>query len=282
MPGAPNWLRTLAGTTLLVGGDRDAARTLWSELRDTADVDWLRRTAEVRLLQLRALDEIDRLTARVAQAALRLGRAPATWPEVVAAGALPGVPVDPAGVPYSARPRRSSRARRRLAAVAAADDWSPPMTAGPGAWIIAGLFGLVIGSFLNVGHLPAAARQVGGVSAVGLRQLPARAALVRERPGRELAGAARPVRALPGADLGAVPAGRARHRPALRGHRRGHAGRAAAGGAADLRLRDDRALRHRPRAPDPAQRHHPARHRRRPRLRAGRPAGLARRRRRRR
>jgi hypothetical protein len=104
MPGAPNWLRTLAGTTLLVGGDRDAARTLWSELRDTADVDWLRRTAEVRLLQLRALDEIDRLSGPVAQAALRLGRAPATWAEVVTAGGLPGIPVDPAGVPYALGP----------------------------------------------------------------------------------------------------------------------------------------------------------------------------------
>ena len=30
----------------------------------------------------------------------------ASWEEVVAAGALPGVPVDPAGVPYDARPRR--------------------------------------------------------------------------------------------------------------------------------------------------------------------------------
>ena len=104
MPGAPSWLRTLAGTTLLVGGDRDAARALWSELRDTADVDWLRRTAEVRLLQLRALDEIDRLTARVAQAGRRLGRTPATWPEVVAAGGLPDIPVDPAGVPYALGP----------------------------------------------------------------------------------------------------------------------------------------------------------------------------------
>ena len=89
------------GTTLIAGGDRDAARTLWQELYTTADGDWMRRAAEYRLAQLRALDDIDLLTARVAEVARRLGRAPATWAEVVAAGALPGVPADPTGVPYS-------------------------------------------------------------------------------------------------------------------------------------------------------------------------------------
>jgi tetratricopeptide (TPR) repeat protein len=101
LPGAPNWLKSLAGTTLLVGGDRESARTLWNELYQTADVDWLRRTAETRLAQLRALDEIDMLEERVAAAASRLGRPPASWAEVVATGALGGVPLDPAGTPYA-------------------------------------------------------------------------------------------------------------------------------------------------------------------------------------
>ena len=101
MPGAPSWLKTLAGTTLIAGGDREAARTLWQELYTTADGDWMRRAAEYRLAQLRALDEIDGLTARVAEVARRLGRPPATWAEVVNAGALPGVPADPTGVAYS-------------------------------------------------------------------------------------------------------------------------------------------------------------------------------------
>ena len=100
MPGAPPWLKTLAGTTLIAGGDREVARTLWRELYAAADDDWLRRAAEYRLTQLQALDEIDVLTAQVAGVARRLGRAPATWAEVVATGALPGVPADPSGVPY--------------------------------------------------------------------------------------------------------------------------------------------------------------------------------------
>ena len=80
-------------------------------------------------------------------------------------------------------------------------------------WSIAGLFGLVDRQLPERVHLPAAARQVGRVPAVGLRQLPARAALVREHPGGELGGARRQVRALQGADLDPVSARRAGHRP---------------------------------------------------------------------
>ncbi|MGD9905826.1 MAG: tetratricopeptide repeat protein [Vicinamibacterales bacterium] len=104
MPGAPNWLRSLAGTTLLEGGDRASARTLWRELYTTAEVDWMRRAAEFRLAQLQALDDIDALAARVAAVAARLGRAPTDWHEVIAAGGLPGIPTDPAGAPYALGP----------------------------------------------------------------------------------------------------------------------------------------------------------------------------------
>lgn len=104
MPGAPLWLKSLAGTTLLDGGDRDAARTLWQELHASADVDWLRRAAEYRLGQLQALDDIDALTALVAEVARRTGRQPQSWQELVAVGALRRVPTDPAGVVYALGP----------------------------------------------------------------------------------------------------------------------------------------------------------------------------------
>jgi tetratricopeptide (TPR) repeat protein len=101
LPDAPNWLKTLAGTTLIQSGDRQAARAMWSELGASADVEWLRRTADYRLGQLRALDDIDALTTRVEQARQRLGRMPQSWADVIAARILPAVPTDPTGVPYS-------------------------------------------------------------------------------------------------------------------------------------------------------------------------------------
>ena len=77
MPGAPTWLQPLAATTLAEGGDRDAvAHAVAADLRDVAEEDWLRRTADVRLLQLDALDEIDQLqrARRAAPSAHRPGR----------------------------------------------------------------------------------------------------------------------------------------------------------------------------------------------------------------
>ena len=98
LPDAPPWLRTMAALTLTKGGDRTGARQLWTELYDTADIDWLREAADYRLRQLAALDDIDALTTIVAR-----GRARARaldWGAFVRAGILPAVPTDPAGQPY--------------------------------------------------------------------------------------------------------------------------------------------------------------------------------------
>ena len=97
LPGAPLWLRTMAAVTLTKGGDRASARKLWTELLDTAELDWMRRAATYGLQQLAALDDIDALTAHLAR--LR-GRTDRSWLLLIQTGALNGVPVDPTGVPY--------------------------------------------------------------------------------------------------------------------------------------------------------------------------------------
>jgi len=102
LPGAPPWLRTMAGQALTVGGDREGARRLWTELYETADVDWLRRAAEYRLRQFDALDDLDALAAVVARAR-DLGVS-LTWPSAVRAGLLREVPTDPLGEAYVLQP----------------------------------------------------------------------------------------------------------------------------------------------------------------------------------
>ena len=101
MPGAPAWLKTMAGVTLLQGGDRAAARTMWSELYASADADWIRQAAEYRLAQLRALDDIDGLTGLIGQVRARTGHVPRTWAALIGPGMLGGEPLDPTGVPYA-------------------------------------------------------------------------------------------------------------------------------------------------------------------------------------
>ncbi len=98
--GGPNWLEPLAAVTLAQGGDRRSSRLLWQQVRKSAELDWLIRTADHRLAQLDAIDQLDRLNTAVDQASLRLGRAPTGWHDVVAAGVLRGIPLDPTGVPY--------------------------------------------------------------------------------------------------------------------------------------------------------------------------------------
>lgn len=100
VPGSPAWLKTSAATMLELGRDRESARSLWLQMRDTADVDWLRRTAEIRIQQLDAAEAIDQLNQIVWRYEARTGRIPATWQELVSARILRGIPLDPAGVPF--------------------------------------------------------------------------------------------------------------------------------------------------------------------------------------
>lgn len=99
IPGAPWWLRSLAATTLARGGDRRSSRTMWLAIRESAEVDWLRRDAGRRLVQLDALDQIDQLQQLIDRDARERGGEVTDW-QAVLARVLRGVPVDPAGVPY--------------------------------------------------------------------------------------------------------------------------------------------------------------------------------------
>jgi hypothetical protein len=100
VPGASWWLKPLAATTLVQGGDRSSSRMLWQQMYDTADNEWLRNEAARRLTQLRALDEIDQLTGLLATYVGQSGQQPASWEVMVQARVLAGIPLDPTGIPY--------------------------------------------------------------------------------------------------------------------------------------------------------------------------------------
>jgi hypothetical protein len=91
VPGAPWWLKSLAANTLAQGGDRQSSRIMWESLRQSAGIDWLRREAEKRLAQLKALDDIDVLRKQVDDFTAKTGGAPTGWT---------GVPPEPRATPY--------------------------------------------------------------------------------------------------------------------------------------------------------------------------------------
>jgi hypothetical protein len=99
MPGAPAWLRPLAAVTLARGGDRDGARRMLQELEGTSE-GLIRLAATRGLNQLKALDDIDALEALVVKYFTERGTYPAGWSDLMSAGLLQGVPLDPTGAAY--------------------------------------------------------------------------------------------------------------------------------------------------------------------------------------
>jgi hypothetical protein len=98
VPGAPWFLRSLAAVTLAEGGDRQSSRTMWTAIRESAELDWLKNDAERRLRQLDALDLIDAVQRAVDAAAPRTGKL-TNWQDLIRAGVIRRVPLDPADVP---------------------------------------------------------------------------------------------------------------------------------------------------------------------------------------
>ena len=101
-PGAPNWLMPVAAAMLTQGSDRTSARFLWQQILGS-EQEWLRRRANHALLQIAALDEIDRLQAAIARTPKPSGE-PYTWAWLLRAGVLRVVPQDPSGTPYELDP----------------------------------------------------------------------------------------------------------------------------------------------------------------------------------
>jgi tetratricopeptide (TPR) repeat protein len=97
------WLRPLAAATLATGGDTASSRVLYQHLL-TAEVEWFRRDAARRLKQLDAIDEIARLERLTKAYEERFGDPPPTWDDMLRAGLLRGIPVDPEGQRYVLNP----------------------------------------------------------------------------------------------------------------------------------------------------------------------------------
>ena len=100
LPDAPRRLLPLAANTMTEGGDRAGARTLWRLVRDSAGDAWMRDEGVRRLAQLDALDALDFHRLAVDRFRERTGKPPASWRELLAAGDVPAIPVDPTGVAY--------------------------------------------------------------------------------------------------------------------------------------------------------------------------------------
>ncbi len=155
MPGAPPWLKPLAAVTVARGGDRRGARQLLGELL-SANEEYVRGSAARGLRQLDTLDEIDAMQSLVDRFRSATGADVTGWEDLVRARVVPGVPLDPSGVPLQYDRGDAHGQTRPVVHPRTAAAGAQPMTPVALAVVLVP-FGLIIGSFLNVciGRLPA-------------------------------------------------------------------------------------------------------------------------------
>jgi hypothetical protein len=99
-PGALFFMKAMAAKILAQGGDPRTSYDIWMDLYQHANNDQLRRNAEIHLTAIRAeiaMKQLDEILARFDR---KTGHKATSFEELARAGWLPGIPVDPTGVPY--------------------------------------------------------------------------------------------------------------------------------------------------------------------------------------
>lgn len=100
VPNAHPFLKLLAARMAERGGDVETARLLWTTTYETSKDPQIKANAISHLRALQVDEVVPKLEEVVGQYTSRTGHAPENWAELVRAGYLPGVPLDPVGHPY--------------------------------------------------------------------------------------------------------------------------------------------------------------------------------------
>ena len=104
VPGALAWMKVMAARMSEHAGKLETARFLWSSLYQTTENEDIRMNAAKHLRALQVDEEVMVLEKLASRFHERTGRWPATWEEMVAAGYLRSVPLDPTRRPYRLAP----------------------------------------------------------------------------------------------------------------------------------------------------------------------------------
>jgi hypothetical protein len=104
LPGAPFWMKTMAAQILIKGGEHATARAIWNDVYRSAAPGLVQDLARTNLERLDAIDLADTLEIVVKSYHVKLGRLPASFEEIRAAGLLRTIPVDPRGKRFDYNP----------------------------------------------------------------------------------------------------------------------------------------------------------------------------------
>lgn len=104
LPGAHPFLKVMAARTLAHGGDYETSQMLWRALYESAKDPQIKTNALKHLIALRADEEVTELEQAVQLYRQRTGHAPSSFADLIQAGILVRIPVDPKGDPYEMLP----------------------------------------------------------------------------------------------------------------------------------------------------------------------------------
>src|SRR5689334_21484289 len=104
VPGALPWMKVMAARMAEKGEDAETAAYLWRTIYETTSDNIIKDNAAKHLISLRAEADMLELERRAKLYRERFGANPAGWSDLVRAGLLRGVPMDPNGVPYKLLP----------------------------------------------------------------------------------------------------------------------------------------------------------------------------------
>ena len=103
VPSAHPFLKLLAAQMAEHAGELQTARMLWQATYETSQDREIRANAVAHLRALLVDETVPKLESAAALYAQKTGRAPANFMEISKAGLLPGIPLDPLGMPYALR-----------------------------------------------------------------------------------------------------------------------------------------------------------------------------------
>lgn len=109
IPGAPEWMATMAARMADKSKELENARILWSEIYSSSQNPKVKAMALARLTTIKVLMEEGWLNDEYQEYLGRFGRPPKSTADLKSAGIIPGIPIDPAGYPYIFGPDGKAR-----------------------------------------------------------------------------------------------------------------------------------------------------------------------------
>lgn len=110
-PNAQPWMKVMAAKMAENANDITTALDLWHAVYDTTREPTTRDTALKHIASLQAEAAIAELTRRVNYYREKTGMQASSWSDLIRAGLLRGVPVDPSGAPYELLPDGTVKVR---------------------------------------------------------------------------------------------------------------------------------------------------------------------------